>query len=158
MEGTTEVSAAEITLSGIKRCSRCGEEKAITEFHLRKPGGTPRSHCKSCYYAANRPRAQAHAAGRYRYAPPSDSRRAKSRAWLARNPERKAIMVRASKAVERAIRVGTLTRPALCEWCGGTGRGIQAAHKDYSRPLDVLWLCTRCHVKWDHDEPKSLVA
>lgn len=44
----------------------------------------------------------------------------------------------------RAVRIGLLERRATCEQCGATGR-IQAHHYDYSRPLEVEWLCQRCH-------------
>ena len=53
------------------------------------------------------------------------------------------------------LRAGNVTRPAACEECGATGRKIEAAHRDYSRPLDVRWLCRPCHVRWDKAEPKG---
>jgi len=49
---------------------------------------------------------------------------------------------RARNAVAYAIRVGKLTKKP-CEKCGETK--VQAHHDDYSRPLDVRWLCSRCH-------------
>ena len=36
-------------------------------------------------------------------------------------------------------------KPKECSICGGEKR-IVAHHKDYSRPLDVLWMCNSCHV------------
>lgn len=33
---------------------------------------------------------------------------------------------------------------APCEVCG-TDERVHAHHHDYSRPLDVRWLCFRCH-------------
>lgn len=56
-------------------------------------------------------------------------------------------------AVRRAIRSGELVVPLKCSECGkelGTGadgrRLIQAHHYlGYSRPLDVQWLCAKCH-------------
>lgn len=61
--------------------------------------------------------------------------------WRARHPE----AVRAHNAVARAIRKGTLVR-GPCEECppGRTGR-VHAHHDDYSKPLDVRWLCPRHH-------------
>lgn len=45
--------------------------------------------------------------------------------------------------VGRAVKKGTLTKKP-CEKCSGTLR-VQAHHNDYSKPLDVVWLCKRCH-------------
>jgi len=42
----------------------------------------------------------------------------------------------------QAIARGKLTRQP-CEACGATP--VEAHHDDYSRPLDVRWLCTPCH-------------
>ena len=55
-------------------------------------------------------------------------------------------------------KVGNLVRPTACEQCGTTGVKIDAAHSDYMRPLDVRWLCRRCHVMWDIAEPKTKTA
>lgn len=55
-----------------------------------------------------------------------------------RHPER----ARARSAVTYALIVGRLTR-APCECCGEAR--TQAHHDDYARPLDVRWLCRRCH-------------
>jgi hypothetical protein len=54
-------------------------------------------------------------------------------------------MVRAADAVYQALKRGKLVRPSSCEWCGGTNRKIQAHHEDYSKPLEVIWLCIPCH-------------
>lgn len=56
--------------------------------------------------------------------------------------------------VERAIEKGIITRKTHCESCGDTGEikdgrtKIQAHHEDYNKPLDIKWLCQRCHHKW----------
>ena len=76
--------------------------------------------------------------------------------WNGRNPDRVRIMSRAHSAVASAIKQGKLTRPTTCEQCGTTGTAIEAAHADYSRRLDVRWLCRRCHRRWDRLEPKTL--
>ena len=49
----------------------------------------------------------------------------------------------AHAAVTRAIRSGDLI-PRRCQSCNGR-LNVQAHHEDYSKPLDVLWLCASCH-------------
>lgn len=53
--------------------------------------------------------------------------------------------MRARNTVGRAVRNGRIKRPETCEHCGGAPRRIEAHHRDYSKPLDVIWLCTSCH-------------
>lgn len=55
-----------------------------------------------------------------------------------RYPER----VQAREKVRAAIRAHRLTRQP-CERCGSAN--VFAHHEDYSRPLDVRWLCRPCH-------------
>lgn len=64
---------------------------------------------------------------------------ARARAYRKNRPEAQ----RAWKAVGAAIRAGELRAPARCA-CGRDAR-VHAHHDDYSRPLDVLWLCAVCH-------------
>lgn len=63
-----------------------------------------------------------------------------SRLWKMRNREK----VRAKGRVEYAIKKGILTRPKVCSICGG-GPYIIAHHDDYSKPLQVRWVCCSCH-------------
>lgn len=63
-------------------------------------------------------------------------------AWKARN----AIKVSCHKTVLLAIKSGKLLRPDACDKCGQGGR-IEAHHDDYSKPLEVRWLCVPCHGK-----------
>lgn len=54
----------------------------------------------------------------------------------------------AHRAVKNALRSGKLAR-ANCEACGAAG--AEAHHDDYSKPLEVRWLCRSCHHRW-HEE------
>ena len=63
-----------------------------------------------------------------------------SRKYRATHPERTAGRL----AVYRAIRRGELCRPSSCELCGAITL-LHAHHHDYSRPVDVIFLCVLCH-------------
>ena len=67
------------------------------------------------------------------------NRRANTK-YEAANPEKK----KAHGAIKRAIARGELERPSLCEHCGDA-QFVEASHTDYSKPLDVEWLCRPCH-------------
>lgn len=54
----------------------------------------------------------------------------------------------ARQYVYEATKRGELIRPKNCELCGNSGT-IQAHHKDYSKPLEVIWLCIKCHSQED---------
>lgn len=57
---------------------------------------------------------------------------------------RRQMMKRARTAVSNAIRDGRLVR-GECEQEGECGGRVEGHHDDYSRPLDVRWLCKRHH-------------
>jgi len=67
----------------------------------------------------------------------------------------------AQNLLEKAIKRGVIERKTNCETCGDSGTfkdgrsKIQAHHSDYNRPLDVMWLCQKCHHKW-HKENKAI--
>ena len=58
--------------------------------------------------------------------------------WCAANPDKYV----AQHTLNNAVRRGKLRRGA-CEVCGA--ENAHAHHDDYSRPLDVRWLCTKHH-------------
>ena len=63
-----------------------------------------------------------------------------NRDWMMRNPSKRTAQLK----VGRAIREKKLLRRA-CEVCGSRA---QAHHDDYSKPLDVRWLCPKHHAAW----------
>lgn len=59
---------------------------------------------------------------------------------------------RAHAAVVQAVRDGLLVAPDECEECSARPRrkangkrAIEAHHDDYTKPLEVRWLCKPCH-------------
>jgi hypothetical protein len=46
--------------------------------------------------------------------------------------------------VKKALNEGLIKKPSNCYGCGNE-YDLEAHHKDYSKPLDVEWLCVSCH-------------
>ena len=129
-----------------KICSTCREALPGTKFHYQEasPDGCT-SICKDCFrkYARNR----------YQTRPDV---REKHRIYRA-SPEIKALrnarnvgrdystnQHRAHGTVARAISNGLITRPSRCSNCENYV-DVEAHHADYSKPLEVSWLCKLCH-------------
>lgn len=61
---------------------------------------------------------------------------------------------KAQNVLEAAIKKGIAHRSSSCETCGFQGTfkdgrsSIQAHHPDYNKPLEVMWLCQKCHHNW----------
>jgi hypothetical protein len=132
-----------------KYCIACKETHPLTEFNKSAKAADGRqSYCRGCNrravaaYAAtdkgkasNRRRAAAYAATDKGKA--AKRRRAASERLT--NPEKRV----ARSAVAHAITAGQLVR-GPCEVCGTTVN-IDGHHEDYSKPLDVNWLCRKHH-------------
>ncbi len=55
----------------------------------------------------------------------------------------------AASAVRRAVATGLLIKPERCSKCNQkvpSGK-LHGHHADYSKPLEVEWLCWRCHAR-----------
>jgi hypothetical protein len=57
---------------------------------------------------------------------------------------RRKISKQAAVTAGNALRDGRLPRADTCYYCGASER-LQKHHWNYYRPLDVWWLCKRCH-------------
>lgn len=127
-----------------KRCGRCGVLKPSVEFSRSRsrPDGL-QNRCKTCQLDANRQWAMRHpsvrrAALKRRYEREVEQGRRESK--IATREKQNA-----HNAVYRAIKKGRMSRPSDCPECGGSEFPIHAHHADYSKPLDVQWVCAPCH-------------
>lgn len=142
----------------LKTCKKCGESLPIEDFYKHKMMGDGYlSFCKTCVkqrVAAHR-EANLERVREYDRQRASDPRRVAAvkqyeKRWNSANPDAKLAHGRVSYAVRR----GVLDKPDCCPRCGSV-RAIVAHHQDYSRPLDVEWLCQACHVQLHVAEAKA---
>ena len=125
-----------------KKCGTCGEVKPSPEFHKRAASVDGLSaRCKKCqraYDVARRDSSKRKAqreANRPRYA---HKQTEYSRSWRRRNPEK----YKAHNILYAAVRDGKLAK-GVCEECGSIQ--TEAHHDDYTKPLEVRWLCAKHH-------------
>lgn len=128
---------------GRKTCSACGITKPLDSFvkNRHRPGGRG-SPCIVCWRRndALRHRAKFQNDASHRQA----SNKARS---LRRKPyKRDPVKNKARLALAHAVQRGEIIRPSACEKCGTTCQP-HGHHEDYSKPLDVQWLCKDCHAK-----------
>lgn len=59
--------------------------------------------------------------------------------------EEQLLRSKARTVFRRAVARGKIIRPKKCQSCLRKTSPIQGHHPDYSKPLDVLWVCRPCH-------------
>ena len=74
----------------------------------------------------------------------SQAKKDASKRWRAKNSYK----IFAHRSVERAIKLGIIIRQP-CEIC--QKENAFAHHDDYSKPLEVRWLCNFHHSKWHRE-------
>ncbi len=67
-----------------------------------------------------------------------------ARRWKDRNPAKAKAHVPVWDTLRTALRNGSVVRPDSCENCG-ISCVPHGHHDDYAKPLDVRWLCAKCH-------------
>lgn len=112
-------------------CLDCHHSFPATSDHFHKNGlGGLRHVCKECAIKRTLKWQQEN--------PATESRYKYVRRWVLNNPDK----VKAHSTVHRAIKTGKLVR-GPCEVCGSTK--VQAHHDDYTKRLEVRWLCNIHH-------------
>ena len=119
----------------MKKCTKCKKEKALTEFYFSKSKGSYYMPCKVCS------RKVSLASWNKNYTPEQKRKiwKRASRNSMKASPEKWF----ARRMVIRAMRHGVLIQKPcfVCE-----KPKTDAHHEDYSKPLEVIWLCRNCHI------------
>lgn len=145
----------------MKKCFKCGEEKPLTEFYKHPQMSDGRvNKCKAC----NKKDVRENYRKNINYYKSFDQIRnqkrkeyikKKNEAYQKKNPE---LVLRAKKKwssknklkqaaihlLNNAKRDGRV-KPGKCQICGY--RNVEAHHYDYTKPLNVVWLCKKHHEK-----------
>ena len=115
--------------AGQKYCNEC--QKAArglcSSCKIRPHARAGQRYCRECHAAYMREWRKTH--------PPSPKQ-------IERNKSRQ--LARISKHRGKLI-------PELC-WVCGTTQNIEIHHPDYSKPLQVIWLCQPCHITLTNEQ------
>lgn len=130
-----------------KACFKCGAILPLSAFYAHPQMADGHlGKCKECTKVDVRENYRATIVTRREYERKRSARPARKataakaqRTRRARHPEKDA----ARRILNYAVRTGKIIRPP-CERCGSDKR-VEGHHDDYTRPLDVHWLCFCCH-------------
>ena len=142
---------------GAKTCSQCGKETTMEGMVTRRRNKDGKgSICRVCDAANGRRWRQKNREHKrevdrqYRQAHPEIFRDACRRGREA-SPEK----YKARYAVDNEMKAGRLYRPGECLSCGAECVP-DGHHEDYSKPLEVVWLCRMCHLRGHKEQREAL--
>lgn len=156
-----------------KKCFKCGIVKPLSEFykHAQMADGHVNK-CKECnkkdvnknyrdnidhYKGYERKRAQIpkRVKAREEYAKTDGCKESQKRSrkkWADLNKVKRG----ANVMVGNAVRDGKVEKQHFCSVCSIENVRIHGHHDDYAKPLDVRWLCSRCHEDWHRENGEGL--
>ena len=163
----------------VKQCTKCKVVKELGEFYknITRTDGL-RLWCKSCvkqymseYQKLNREKIRERKT-KHRETPNGRKERAASDKRYNASPRGKKVVAAHNKRyalsnpekrkahhfVSNAIRGGKIIKPKNCSDCGAKGdvhkHIIHGHHADYTKLLEVTWLCPQCHTN-EHKRLKT---
>jgi hypothetical protein len=132
----------------LKKCFKCQLDKPITEYYVhQKMKDGYLGKCKDCtkndtgqHRLLNIDRIRKYDRERSRL-----PHRVQLRSDICeRYRENYPLRVKAVHTLNNAVRDRRVKKLNNCQFCNGTER-LEGHHYDYSKPLDVIWLCVLCH-------------
>lgn len=121
--------------SGQKRCKECVKARVRDNYQKNK------SHYQE--YERKRANLPHRVKARENYAKTDKGKKSGNRAkkkWLDNNALKRAAHI----LVGNAVRDGKIEKPDKCSECFEIGP-VDGHHDDYEKPMDVRWLCVKCH-------------
>lgn len=141
-----------------KKCAECGRDLPLSEYNKNRNNKDGlQDRCRECFskynkarYAANKEKFKADI---YAYKAENPDKVCETRlSTCSKNPNH----YNANKAVSAALASGRIRPAKNCAGCGVSGdqTRLGAHHHDYSKPLDVVWVCAACHRRLDAERRK----
>ena len=143
-----------------KTCFKCGEIKPFIDFYKHKSTiDGYLNKCKVCTkndvhkyrkenidkireYDRNRPNKADRLEKQAEYLKTEKGKEVRRRAT--QNFRKDKVKYKAHRDLGNALKYGNIEKPSNCENCK-TECSPHGHHDDYAKPLDVRWLCTKCH-------------
>lgn len=126
----SEFPKSKTTLGVGNRCKECDKEFSKQQYYKRREKILVN---KNEYYYENYKKIRAR-------------QNARSKIMWKIDYEKNRGKVKAREKLNYYVDKGYILRPKKCMKCKKSGK-IEAHHKDYSKPLEVDWLCKQCHEK-----------
>ena len=144
-----------------KRCFACGERKALDEFYTH-PGMTDGyvNKCRVCTLTYGRRRREAIAANpelreKVRERQRQTKRKRREDGWRDVKSQKTKDNMKIYVRISEGIRSGKIIPDDSCNRCGHDFSIYrrEGHHDDYSKPLDIEWLCVKCHRRHHQGHP-----
>jgi hypothetical protein len=152
-----------------KKCKKCNKNKCLSSYYVHPQMGDGHLNiCKECIKAAENKRYHQNKKNivwldnerrrtrernirlgyneKYKKLRTKEQEEKSNQAreeWIKRNPAAHKAHIKANNA----LRNGKLKKKA-CEICGN--KHVEMHHQDYSKPLEVMWLCRKHHAEIHH--------
>ncbi|MGC1177023.1 MAG: hypothetical protein WA843_03035 [Candidatus Saccharimonadales bacterium] len=147
-------------------CTVCKVLKPITDFNKSSKGKDGyNAQCSKCKYAKtgrknfleNKEKCYANAAkwnkaNREIVNKRTRERYAFDKSSIVERDRRHAEKKKAQHLLQTYVQRGKILKPSICSICNCESKRIEGHHADYSKPLEVIWVCSSCH----HNIHKSL--
>ncbi len=133
----------------MKKCGKCKKTKPLSSF-FKKSNSVDghQGYCKQC--------SREYRCKHYEEQPEYYKNYAKN--WRRKNKDRDNFLRRKRRRLgkerqknlavtrsQQAEKQGLIVRPLFCEECG-LKKKLYRHHEDYSKPLEIDWLCKKCHL------------
>jgi len=157
----------------MKECFKCKKEKSLSSFYKHPQMKDGRvNKCKECNkkdvrenraekidyyrdYDKDRAMLPHRVKARSEYQMTDAGKASMNKAhqnWLEHNTVKRAAHI----MLGNAVRDGKIVKSDACAVCWTTKGRIHGHHDDYAKPLEVRWLCPKCHSDWHKENGPAL--